>query len=171
MAEIANPTSLPRIIVATHTDDRGVSQLIANASEIAFHIPGNAPLTARHTVNIVMRILSAIGSIIVPTTVLRFHLLAIQPSTKSDRPAYASKPTAQVFASCSMRYPMTGLAAILVTVRKFGIVYMSSWTDGVDLGFSANSLSVLLLAWWLRRSITRDLYGTAELRAKNWHVS
>lgn len=138
---------------------------------IAFHVPGNAPLTARHTVKMVMRILSAMGSIIVPTTVLRFHLLAIHPSTRSDRPAYASKPTAQVFASCSMRYPMTGLAAIRVTVRKFGIVYMSSWTGGVDLGFSATSFSVLLLSWWLSRLIMRELYGTAELREKSQHDS
>lgn len=66
---------------------------------------------------------------------------------------------------------MTGLAAIRVTVRKFGIVYMSSWTGGVDLGFSATSFSVLLLSWWLSRLIMRELYGTAELREKSQHDS
>lgn len=159
-------------MLATHTGKRDVNKLVFHGLRSRSpHVPGNAPLTARHTVNMVMRILSAIGSMMVPTTVLRFHLLAIHPSTKSDRPAYASKPTAQVFASCSMRYPMTGLAAIRVTVRKFGIVYMSSWTAGVDFCFSATSLSVLLPAWWLRRLITRELYGTAGLREKSWHVS
>lgn len=66
-----------------------------------------------------------------------------------------------------MRYPMTGLAAIRVTVRKFGIVYMSSWIDGADFGFSATSLSVLLLAWWRSRLTMRELYGTGELREKS----
>lgn len=60
------------------------------------HVHGNAPLVARHTVSIVMRALSAKGSIMVPTTVLRFHRRAIQPSSRSVIPAYVNNPTAHI---------------------------------------------------------------------------
>jgi hypothetical protein len=50
-------------------------------------IPGRAPFTARATVRIVMSVLSAMGSITVPTTVLRFQRRAIQPSRASVMPA------------------------------------------------------------------------------------
>ena len=50
-------------------------------------LPGRTSLTAKQIVTTVMRALSAIGSITVPTTVCRFHFLAIQPSTRSVMPA------------------------------------------------------------------------------------
>ena len=40
-------------------------------------IPGKAPLTAKHTVKMVISVLSAMGSITVPTTVCRFHRRAM----------------------------------------------------------------------------------------------
>lgn len=43
----------------------------------AEEVPGKAPLTAKHTVKMVMSVLSAMGSITVPTTVCRFHRRAI----------------------------------------------------------------------------------------------
>jgi len=56
---------------------------------------GKAPLIARQTVKIVMSVLSAMGSITVPTTVCRFHRRAMYPSTRSVIPAYAKRPNAQ----------------------------------------------------------------------------
>lgn len=50
-------------------------------------LPGRTSFTAKQIVTTVMRALSAIGSITVPTTVCRPHLLAIQPSTRSVTPA------------------------------------------------------------------------------------
>lgn len=64
---MARPTSRPRIMTA--------SQM------------GSAPFTARQTVRMVIKVLSAIGSMTVPTTVWRFHFRAIQPSTRSVMPA------------------------------------------------------------------------------------
>lgn len=50
-------------------------------------VPGSAPLTASVTVRMIMRALSAIGSMTLPATVWSFHFLASQPSTRSVMPA------------------------------------------------------------------------------------
>lgn len=86
------------------------------------NIPGNAPLTAKQTVKIVISILSAIGSITVPTTVCKFHFRAIHPSTRSVMPAYANSAVAHACWSCRTRYPTTGAAMSRENVRIFGIV-------------------------------------------------
>lgn len=49
--------------------------------------PGNNPFIPNATTKTVINILSAIGSITVPTTVCNFHLLAIHPSSASLTPA------------------------------------------------------------------------------------
>lgn len=51
------------------------------------HLPGSSPFVARQTVNMVMSNLSAMGSMMLPTTVCRFQRRAIQPSNKSETPA------------------------------------------------------------------------------------
>lgn len=106
MAEMPSATSLPRIMTANQT--------------------GNAPLTAKQTVRMVMRALSAIGSMTVPTTVCLFHFRAIQPSSRSVMPAYASKPVAHACESWMTRYPTTGAAMMRLNVRMLGNVYISS---------------------------------------------
>lgn len=103
---MARPTSRPRIMPA--------------------HQMGKAPLAARQMVKMVMSILSAMGSITVPTTVLLSQRRAIHPSSKSVMPAYAKRPTAHACWSYRTRYPMTGAAARRVKVRMLGTVYMSS---------------------------------------------
>ena len=59
--------------------------------DIAFQegpiVPGRDPFTAKQATPIVIRSLSAIGSMIVPTTVCRLYFRAIQPSTRSVIPA------------------------------------------------------------------------------------
>lgn len=49
----------------------------ADPNELLKYVLGRAPLIARQTVRIVMSVLSAIGSMTVPTTVCRFHRLAM----------------------------------------------------------------------------------------------
>lgn len=57
------------------------------AAEYIFHSPGKPPFIARATVKTVMRVLSAMGSMTVPTTVPWFHFRAIHPSRRSVMPA------------------------------------------------------------------------------------
>ena len=66
-------------------------------------IPGRSPFMARVTVRIVMSVLSAIGSITLPTTVCNFHLRAIHPSRRSVMPAVMRRARAEVWWSCRIR--------------------------------------------------------------------
>ena len=90
--------SRPRMIAATQTARRGsvISYVLPGggaSTEGYSHrkeegaIRGNASLAASDTVRTVMSILSAIGSIIVPTTVRLFHRRAMYPSSRSEIPA------------------------------------------------------------------------------------
>lgn len=55
-----------------------------------------APFTASVTVNMIIKALSAMGSITLPATVWSFHLRASHPSTRSVMPAYANSANAQL---------------------------------------------------------------------------
>ena len=59
-------------------------------------IHGMAPLIASVTVRMIIKALSAIGSITLPATVCSFHLRAIHPSTRSVIPAYAKSASAHL---------------------------------------------------------------------------
>lgn len=74
------------------------------------------------TVNTVIKNLSAMGSITLPTTVCNMKRRAIQPSTISVIPAYANRPSAYLCCPCNTRYPMTGAAKRRVAVKKLGML-------------------------------------------------
>ena len=61
------------------------------------HFPGKRPLIDKVTVRMVIRNLSAMGSMTLPTTVCSLYLRAIHPSTKSVIPAYAKRALLKSF--------------------------------------------------------------------------
>lgn len=102
--------------------------------------------------SVVINVLSAAGSRIVPRTVCMLNRRAKYPSalkipselfqitpeiqrqTRSVRPAYTKRVVASVKSFCRIDHPRTGHATIRDTVNTFGNVYMFSRRVGLVSG-------------------------------------
>ena len=96
---------------------------------------------------VIMSSLSAIGSNIVPATVLRPYLLAIYPSMKSVMLENAKRPNAGVKLFVIMKSPIKGVHAIRDKVKILGMLSRAFLLGGL-LGTVAKFLLDCALKIW-----------------------